>query len=284
MKLMLSDQVELTDQGAKVFYQNTMDTIEGHMLKAKVFRCEGYQFRPPTTYEEAKNRPSDALKIGYMYLPKTYQQHLYASLWLQYLKNNPKLVEELQIYTECEHPILNLFVKDRGKTLMHFIQPFFRIVNGQEHVVYVQGDLLRTYAPLLCHQVNCQGMMEAGLALQLSQRYKNLYFAYRDWLYGLGNKLLGDCQWVPCEHHVVVNLYGQDTYGQDPNVCYTNINALKASLLKTKAEAKRRNWPVALPYGLGCGLGGANWEDVLPMIEDVFQDYYVLIYQKKESE
>lgn len=282
MKLRLQDRLEFTDQGATVLYQESMESIEIHMLKAKVFRCNGFELRSPTSYEEAKNRPSDAIKVGSMYLPKQFQKHLYAALWLQYLKNNPLLLEDLiTSYTECEHPILNLFIKDRGKTLIQMIDPFFRLIQGKEHLIFLKGNLLDSYAPLICHQVNCQGVMGKGLALQLTQRYPNLRSAYRNWLSGLGSKLLGDCQWVPCDHHVVVNLYGQEFFGNDPNVCYTNLDALKAALLKTKTEAKHRNWPVALPYKLGCGLGNANWTDVLAMIEDVFRDYYVLIYQNE---
>lgn len=283
MKLMLADEVALTDQGATLFFQNSNDTIERHMLKAKVFRSDGFNLVQPSSYKEVKERPSEAVKIGSMYLPKIYQQYLYVALWLEYLKHKPELVKKLESYSECEHPVLNLFVKDRGKTLINNIQPLLRLLQGKEHVIYVQGNLLDSYASIICHQVNCQGVAGTELDLQLEQRYCNWFFAYRDWVYGLGNKLLGDCQWVPCEKHIVVNLYGQEFYGQEPNVCYTNIDALKAALLKTKTEAKHRNLPIAIPYGLGCEIGGAQWQDVLAMIEDVFKDYYVLIYKKDEE-
>ena len=110
MKLMLADEVALTDQGATLFFQNSNDTIERHMLKAKVFRSDGFNLVQPSSYKEAKERPSEAVKIGSMYLPKIYQQYLYVALWLEYLKHKPELVKKLESYLECEHPVLNLFV------------------------------------------------------------------------------------------------------------------------------------------------------------------------------
>ncbi|RAP14807.1 hypothetical protein HS9_00130 [Bacillus velezensis] len=36
---------------------------------------------------------------------------------------------------------------------------------------------------------------------------------------------------------------------------------------------------ITLPYGIGCGLAGGNWNDVNKMIESIFEDYEVTIYK-----
>jgi hypothetical protein len=36
---------------------------------------------------------------------------------------------------------------------------------------------------------------------------------------------------------------------------------------------------IAIPFNLGCGLAGGNWDTVDKIIEDVFDDYDVTIYK-----
>jgi hypothetical protein len=42
------------------------------------------------------------------------------------------------------------------------------------------------------------------------------------------------------------------------------------------------NDSIALPYNLGCGLDGGDWIVVYKIIEEVFNDYDVTIYELPE--
>ena len=41
------------------------------------------------------------------------------------------------------------------------------------------GNILESDANIICHQVNCQGVMGAGLALQIRKRYPSAFEEYR---------------------------------------------------------------------------------------------------------
>ena len=40
-----------------------------------------------------------------------------------------------------------------------------------------------------------------------------------------------------------------------------------------------KNSTIAFPYNVGCGLGGANWNVIVTMIDTVLKDYDVYIYR-----
>jgi len=43
----------------------------------------------------------------------------------------------------------------------------------------VKGDLLTTKTNLICHQVNPYGIMGAGVALQIKERFPKVYQEYK---------------------------------------------------------------------------------------------------------
>lgn len=59
----------------------------------------------------------------------------------------------------------------------------------------------------------------------------------------------------------------------------TDYEALLSSLEKLKDYAQGNNKSVALPFGIGCGLAGGDWETVYKMIDEVFVDYEVTLYK-----
>ena len=80
----------------------------------------------------------------------------------------------------------------------------------------IDGDLFDTTAPIICHQVNCQGRMGSGVAKQVRAKYPA---AYRQYMYLCGDKssseLLGHAQFVYGTDKIVVNMFAQDRYGYD---------------------------------------------------------------------
>ncbi|MDM5320060.1 hypothetical protein QUF57_08725 [Bacillus pumilus] len=43
----------------------------------------------------------------------------------------------------------------------------------------VDGNILETSEDIICHQVNCKGVMGAGLAKQIKSKYLNVYKEYK---------------------------------------------------------------------------------------------------------
>ena len=142
---------------------------------------------------------------------------------------------------------------------------------------YIIGDLLTTNCNVICHQVNCQGVMGSGLAKEIRKRWPTVYSNY---IKKCSIAKLGDIQIVSItEKQSVINMFAQNYYGNDGRR-YTSYDAFWNCLHVIKQNVSKEN-TIAFPYGIGCGLGGANWEIIEKMIEVVLKDYDVFIYKLK---
>ncbi len=139
----------------------------------------------------------------------------------------------------------------------------------------IQGDLTLLDMGIIAHQVNCQGVMGAGLAKNLAQKYPKMYLSYKDW----NDIRLGGYQLV----NVGINLYiancvSQEGYGRDK--CYTDYEAVNHCFKALKADSEYLNLPIFLPYNYGCGLAGGDWTIVSSIIELVIPKAFVVQYNK----
>jgi O-acetyl-ADP-ribose deacetylase (regulator of RNase III) len=144
----------------------------------------------------------------------------------------------------------------------------------------IKGNILYATEDIIAHQCNCQGIMGAGLAKQIRNKYPEVYESYKRYCNNTIDKstLLGCTQFVNCFNgKCVANLFGQYGYGRDTQ--YTDYDALEFCLKKVNNKAIQHKQSVALPYGLGCGLAGGDWNIVYRIIEEVFKDYDVTIYK-----
>lgn len=121
----------------------------------------------------------------------------------------------------------------------------------------------------ICQQVNCKGVMGAGLAMQIRSQWPVVYQRYLEFCYGNDGNKLGTYQEVLVEPKLyIVNLFGQNGYGRGER--QTNYAALATALFSFFRDCAQKNQSaiVRLPYGLGCGLAGGDWDTVLDIISD----------------
>lgn len=149
-------------------------------------------------------------------------------------------------------------------------------------LIFEQGDILTGNYPIFCHQVNCQGDMGAGLAKQIKEKYPEVYEEYHaDALEG-GSDYLGAILPVTTKDgRICINMYAQDRYGKKGH--FTNYDAFKECLdnihdfLWVIRDPSRT---VAFPYGIGCGLGGGDWNIIHGLLSnfaiDVKQDVVIV--------
>lgn len=147
-----------------------------------------------------------------------------------------------------------------------------------------QGDILNMptelIPDLIVHQTNCKGVMGAGLARQIRSRWPKVYEEYHRFCQR-EETLLG--QMLACQAYpggpVICNCFGQEGYGTDKR--YTDYGALKNALICVKelAVVMAKTVPgmkghanVAIPYGIGCGLAGGDWQVVSEIINCVFRE------------
>ena len=157
------------------------------------------------------------------------------------------------------------------------------------------GNLLDADVEYICHQVNCQGRMGSGIAKSIRERWPVVYTEYRakfdemeeklievcgSWesQVDISDVLLGDVQLVRVgDNKTVVNLFAQQCYGYDGKR-YTSYDGFWTCLGKIR-ETIPVGATIGFPDHIGCGLGGANWEVILTMIEEALNDYDVYIYK-----
>ena len=151
-------------------------------------------------------------------------------------------------------------------------------------LIYEKGNLLSGKYNVICHQVNCKGVMGAGLAKQIRNKYPFVYFDYTRALQyenaGLGHIVVSHVDDGNCK--IIISMFGQDGYGRDKK--YTDYNAFKECLktLKKTLDAYSTSFisSVAFPENIGCGLAGGNWNIILPMIQEfadnIKQDVYIV--------
>jgi len=136
----------------------------------------------------------------------------------------------------------------------------------QTGIVYlIKKDILSIEKGIICHQVNAQGVMGAGLAAQIKMKYPIVYRDYID-AYNKGKLELGSVIISKINDNLfVLSLVGQLNYGRGRK--FTDYNALKKAFLKVKKAQEITKLDVYLPYKIGCGLGGGSWNIVKSLIE-----------------
>lgn len=150
-------------------------------------------------------------------------------------------------------------------------------------VHYVTGDLLKSDCKFICHQVNCQKRMGSGIAKQIREKWHAVYDMYMN--VSEPNQL-GHIQRVYIKDssvgiRCVVNMFAQENFGYDGRR-YTSYDAFWSCLGEIKDQIQKGN-KIGFPDHIGCGLGGANWEVIRTMIEEVLgEDYEVYIYKLEE--
>lgn len=164
----------------------------------------------------------------------------------------------------------------------------------------VDGDLFETKANFICHQVNCQGRMGSGVAKQVREKFPVVYRYYKAWCdedaklrKALGltkSQLLGRVQISYKEDYlvgdknidtqVICNMFSQDQYGYNGKK-YTDYDAFEKCLLKLKERVPAGD-VIAMPYKIGCGLGGGDWDIVYGLIEKVLSNSHTVELWKKE--
>lgn len=168
----------------------------------------------------------------------------------------------------------------------------------------IKGNLLDSHCQYICHQVNCQGRMNSGVAKAIREKWPIVFERYKErYDYALdmalndkisnstvSSYLLGTVQFVPLyesywndtKHQHVINMFAQNYYGYDGDL-YTSYDAFWRCL-KTISTTAPKGSTIAFPKNIGCCRGGANWKVISTMIEEVLgKDYVVFIYELEEN-
>jgi O-acetyl-ADP-ribose deacetylase (regulator of RNase III) len=150
-------------------------------------------------------------------------------------------------------------------------------------ITFINESVIDTSAPYICHQVNCQGKMNSGVAKAIRERWPIVYTTYlKTWqsvprrLQLLGTILSVDINdyepktWP--ESPIVINMFAQEHYGYDGKR-YTSYDAFWSCLGHIR-ESVPKGSKIAFPYKIGCDRGGANWDVIYTMVAAALGDDY----------
>lgn len=133
-------------------------------------------------------------------------------------------------------------------------------------IEYRDGDVrlpARTGTCIVAHVCNDQGGWGAGVALAIGHKWPQARLAYVNWR----ARALGASQLVQVGEFIyVANMVAQRGFRSAENDRPFDDQAAFECLIWLTNEAQSLSASVHMPR-IGCGLGGAQWHEVQPLIE-----------------
>ena len=221
------------------------------------------------------------------------------SAFVQELRRLYKILKKhnkLQLYCWCAPK------RCHAETIKKFLLSYYTKENTSKeqsstltvktvNVSIVKGSVLSkttsSSVELVVQQINCLGVMGAGLAKcvrnditdEKFENYKQLCIKTP------AKDLLGKVLLIPSKsvkNRIYANIFAQENIGTYQR--QTDYTALKTGLAKINKLAKDKGYRVKLPYKLGCGLAGGNWNIVYSIINEVCDTSFTTIYKLDSSE
>lgn len=152
----------------------------------------------------------------------------------------------------------------------------------------INANILDASEDIIVHQVNCLGVMGAGLAKQIKSKFPVVFKDYKTFVNN-SNNLLGKNLMVVSDGSdiikykknsglkIISNLFAQENIARSEK--QTDEIAFEKAFGHLIAFAKINNYSIAIPYGIGCGLGGGDWNKIYKTIKDLSKDCNITIYK-----
>lgn len=129
----------------------------------------------------------------------------------------------------------------------------------------IDGDILDIDDGIIIHQANCMKLAGTGIALQIRNKFPEFYRDLQNDKPALGNVLLTFPATAP--KLTIISIYSQLSVGR--HTPQTNYESFAECLLKVAAFAAQKKKQVYIPYRIGCGAGGGNWDKVSALINEL---------------
>ena len=131
----------------------------------------------------------------------------------------------------------------------------------------INKDITTLKKGILLQQVNCQNAMGSGVAKAIYTKWPIVKEEYHKFAQNKNpNDLLGLIQEIKInEDLLVVNSFTQLTYGRAGK--HTNEDLLIKNI--KEIANKYSNKTIVIPYLIGCGLGGGNWNYIFENIKNI---------------
>jgi O-acetyl-ADP-ribose deacetylase (regulator of RNase III) len=147
-----------------------------------------------------------------------------------------------------------------------------------EHI----GDLLTSDCNVFIHQVNAQGVMGSGIAKQIRQQFPQVYIDYME-AYHKHELKLGIIICTATRGKYIYSICAQEYYGRQGK--YTDENAFTFCMGQVTGDLYIKDLlataKIGLPYGIGCGLGGADIKVINGILNMIATQYQINLHLYK---
>lgn len=131
----------------------------------------------------------------------------------------------------------------------------------------IKKDITDVTSGIIAHQVNCTNHIGSGVAKAIITKWPIVKVKYHEWCnLRTPDELIGTIQLISISDDLIVaNCFSQRDKGYDGKLYtdYSSIRKCLGSLSKLKLS------PLYIPYKMGCGLGGGNWNIVCDILIEV---------------
>jgi hypothetical protein len=209
-----------------------------------------------------KKMPTDNPKISCYVPQEIYDKFSQFKEERRYPSTSQAMIAILTEFFDIHHEEDGVNLKDLIQRLSDRVARLESNSTGEP----LSDDLLYIESGAIGHQVNCQGVMNAGLVKKIRERYPIVFEKYKELVTAHAVRdekkaLLGVVQPVRVSESLIVyNLFGQFSYGRQE--VHTDYDALTTIACKLRD----RGVQIHLPKRMGCGLGGGDWTRV----QDIF--------------
>lgn len=166
-------------------------------------------------------------------------------------------------------------ISDRKTKSLSFVN---KALKNLGRIEYRKGNLLDVKEGVIIHGCNLQGVMGAGVAKAIKEKYPKCFDEYKKYLFLTESVTLGEFSTYEASPHLVIeNLLTQINYGRDPRVRYVSYDAISYGF---KALNKKHSETVPFYFPkIGAGLGGGNWEVIEKIIESECPRRQLICYE-----
>lgn len=148
-------------------------------------------------------------------------------------------------------------------------------------LIYKKGDLLESTENIICHQVNEDGIMGGGLALQIAKKYSNVEKEYKEFcnkFKDIKDLLYSQYQAVKIDdRRYIANCFTQRQF-------VTNLEDLEQVFRGLLESCKLNHFTIAVPYKYGCGIAKGDWNEVTSLLDKLSNEYEIDINVYKLEE